>query len=225
MSGPNRSFHDYDVSKRGPSYNAFIGHSDPTFALSVRLDVTELFSWCKTNKRSFFTEFLYLVSKVANSIENFRVRFVDGRPVVYDTVDPGYIVFRDDDTIATCRTEYTEDREVFYRDVRETVERLKDLDNPGGFNDDIDDNAVLFTSCLPWTDFLSVKNPYDLKDMDSCSIPRMVWGKVVDEGGRLRMTMDVAAHHSLMDGYHLSLFYNRLQEELDGFIGNIVEDT
>ncbi len=207
---------EYDVSKRGPSYGAFIDCSDPTFAMTVRIDVTDMFKWCKRNRRSFFIEFLYAVSRTANGIEGFRVRLVDGRPMVYDRVDPSYIVIKDDQSICTCRSEFTEDREAFFRDVRKTIDSNKSSADKGVFNGtrELD---VLYISCVPWVDAVSFKNPYDLKDRDACSIPRITWAKVTAEGERYRVTVDVAAHHALMDGYHLSQFFNGLQRAADDF--------
>lgn len=209
---------EYDLDRRGPSHAVFMGYSDPTFSITARLDVTNLFDWCKGNHRSFFIEFLYLVSTVSNGIENFRLRIMDGKPVLFDSIDPSYVIIRGDDTICTSNTEYTPDREDFFTAVRMNIDRMKSPDTEPVFNGNgrLD---LLFVSCTPWLDFVTIKNPYDLKSPDSCSIPRITWGKVVREGGGWKITVDVSAHHALMDGYHMALFFNGLQGRIDDFEG------
>ena len=210
---------EYDVGKRGPSHSVFMGYSDPTFSITARLDVTDLFDRCKSKHRSFFIEFLHMVSVASNGVENFRLRLMDGKPVIFDVIDPSYVVIRDDDTICTSSVTFTPDRDGFFERVRADVDACKSPDHEPSFsgNRRLD---LLYVSCLPWIDFVSVKNPYDLKSIDECSIPRITWGRVVDDGGRRRLTVDVSAHHALMDGYHIASFFNGLQDLLDGFIGD-----
>ena len=42
--------------------------------------------------------------------------------------------------------------------------------------------------------------PLDFEDASASSIPRLSWGKFVEENGRRRLTFDIAAHHALLDG-------------------------
>ncbi len=60
-----------------------------------------------------------------------------------------------------------------------------------------------------------MSHPMPLGDDGSLSIPRIVWGKYVEEDGRLRMTMNITADHVLMDGYQMSMAFKAVQERFD----------
>lgn len=209
-------FKEYDVINRRQAFSNFIGYTDPIFSITSRLDVTSMFSWCKKHHRSFFIEFMYAVSCAANDIENFRVRIEDDRPIIFDRVDPSYIVIRADNSICTCQSEFTRDRERFFTEVRKTIDSAKTSEDEGVFNNHRD-KGLLYISCVPWVDVVSLKNPYNLEDKGSCSIPRITWAKVVEEGMSYKVTVDVSAHHALMDGYHVSQFLSVLQKIADDY--------
>ena len=48
---------------------------------------------------------------------------------------------------------------------------------------------------------------------DSC--PKISYGKVVEENEKKSMAISVTAHHGLVDGYHIGLFIEALQTELN----------
>ena len=62
---------------------------------------------------------------------------------------------------------------------------------------------------------MSVNNPYDLKDAENSSIPRLTWGKAVNENGRMKMMMDISAHHALIDGEPVCRAFNIIQNSLN----------
>lgn len=200
---------------RRQAYETFIRYSVPVFSLSTRLDVTKLYHKCKEANTSFFAEMLYIVSYVLNAIEEFRFRLSDGEVVVYDRVDPSYIVMTDNGAISPCRTEFVANRDAFIaREQRDIANKRREgcgteVFNLPGIND------CFYVSCMPWTDITSVSNPYDYADIDSCSIPRVTWGRYVNENGNMKMTMDIAAHHALLDGEPVCRAFNRMQQILD----------
>ena len=207
---------DISTWKRKETYKNFIGYTNPSFAMGTRLDVTKLVNFCKNKKKSFFTCFLYLVTRCANEIESFRLR-IDGEDVVlYDTVSPSYIVMLNNEELATCLTDSCEDFVSFYGNVREDIERVKNNNSPE-FNK-VPVLDCLYISCVPWTDFTSVINPYDFNNQSRSSIPRITWGKYVEKTkGCFEMAIDVSAHHSLMDGKHIAEFYEKMQNMLDAW--------
>lgn len=205
---------DTDKWKRKAPYECFSKYDNPIFALSTRLDVTKLVRHCKLTGDSFFANVLYVAVKCLNGIEDFRIRIKDGKVVLFDKCDPNYIVINNDGVIVTCRTEYSADYKTFYKSVRSDTEFAKQSTSGVKFSDRAA-NDVFYVSCLPWLDFVSVINPYDLKDVDSSSIPRLTWGKFTEENGRYKMTMDIAAHHALLDGYPLTQAFALIQNMLD----------
>jgi chloramphenicol O-acetyltransferase type A len=71
---------------------------------------------------------------------------------------------------------------------------------------------LIYVSVIPWRSFTSLKHPRsgDKKD----SVPRIVFGKVFEQNGKFMMPVTVDAHHSLVDGFHVSKFFNRFEELL-----------
>lgn len=200
--------------KRRVPYENFIKYSNPVFSLSTRLDVTDLYERCKKKNTSFFTDFLYIVMKSLNSIEEFRLRIYRGDVVLYDKIKPSFIVLTDDNVIAACRTEMKDGYAEFYRETRANIEKIKKEGENAPFGVE-QTNDYFFISCMPWTDLTAINNPYDYADAEATSIPRLAWSKCVDENGRKKMTMDIAAHHALIDGEPVCRAFNLIQQHLD----------
>lgn len=205
-----------DIEKwaRKVPYKNFMKYSDPIFSLSTRLDVTELYDWCKRKKTSFFSDFLFVVMKSVNAVDELKLRIYKGNVVKFDVINPSYIVLNDYGVIVTCRNKFKNYPE-FYAETRRDIEKAKHApDESEGFNV-TDENNLVYISCMPWVDITSIKNPYDMNDPDSSSIPRITWGKFVEENGRKKMTIDIAAHHALIDGEPICRAFLKMQEALD----------
>ena len=206
---------DIENWKRKGPYETFKDYSHPQFSIGARLDVTNLVKYCKDNKKSFFATFLYIVSKSANKVEEMKIRIIDDKIVEYDIVHPSYVVLRDDNVITTCKTDYVDSFDEFYKNCRNDVDRTKK--NKDVIFDSSNDNGVLYISCLPFTDVYTVTNPYDIKNKNQTSIPRIVWGKFVEENGRYKMGFFVECHHALVDGEPVCKFINYVIEEIEKF--------
>ncbi len=203
---------DMSTWKRRGTYERFITYTDPIFSLSTHLDVTELVEKCREDGSSFFANFLFLAVQALNSIEEFRVRIKGERVVRYDVIHPNYIVLGDDGVIRSAHTEFCE-YPAFYRAVERDIAaaRVSEDHSLQGYRE----NDVYYISSMKWVDLASMSNPYDLKDADSSSIPRLAWGKFVDRDGRKVMMMDIAVHHALIDGEQVCRAFLRLQDSLD----------
>lgn len=207
---------DLTTWSRKAHYECFSAYTNPIFSLCTRLDVTDLVRYSKQTGTSYFANFLFIAIKCLNHTEGFTRRILpDGRVVEYETCDPSYIVMNDEGVIVTCRNKMRFDYQGFYADVRSAVEKAKKQTKKEKFNDDDQGVALFYTSCLPWVDFTSMSNPYDLKNPAQSSIPRLTWGKFVQKGERYEMAMDIAAHHALLDGQHLAEGFNKIQTALN----------
>ncbi|MGN1373327.1 MAG: CatA-like O-acetyltransferase [Candidatus Coproplasma sp.] len=204
---------DVENWKRRIPYENFIKYTNPIFSLSTRLDVTELYASCKRRGTSFFTDFTFIAATCLNSVEEFRLRIKGGNVVLYEEISPSYIVMSDGGVIVSCRSQIYDDYSRFYRAAREDIERAKLAKQVKAFNDGLND--VYYISCMPWVDLTSFSNPYDLKDVEASSIPRLTWGKFSEENGRKKMTMDIAAHHALIDGEPVCRGFIAIQQALN----------
>ncbi|MBO5669723.1 MAG: hypothetical protein J6R75_05100, partial [Candidatus Methanomethylophilaceae archaeon] len=116
---------DPNTWPRQTSYNTFIDYSDPSFSITTRLDVTRLWNRSKGEGTSFFTDFLYIVMRHLNDIEEFRTRLLNDQIVVYDVVHPGFVVIKEDESITSARIEMVDDYPEFYNRIRDTIEYTK----------------------------------------------------------------------------------------------------
>ncbi|PXX98788.1 hypothetical protein DF185_15535 [Marinifilum breve] len=73
-----------------------------------------------------------------------------------------------------------------------------------------EDLNLLYVSVIPWRSFTSLKHPRNGNKQDS--IPRIVFGKVFQQDDKWLMPVTIDAHHSFVDGFHASNFYNRFEE-------------
>ncbi len=193
---------DVEAWDRKTPYNNFIRYTNPVFSLSARLDVSTVYERSKRMGRSFFADFLFLVTVSLNRVEGLRLRINDkGEVVLYDQIAPSFIVMQENGVIATCRTEFTLDYEAFYQTVRRDLEKKAKMEAVQEEFNRKEEPDVFYSTCLPWLDFVSMSNPYHYEDASATSIPRLSWGKFVEESdGRRRLTFDIAAHHALLDG-------------------------
>ena len=159
---------DPDTWSRRASYNTFVNNTNPTFSITTRVDVTRLYNRCKKEKTSFFIDFLYIATRCLNEIEEMRTRIKGEDVVVYDAIDPGFVVIKEDESIINGRVKMTDDYYGFYNSVRDTIEYLKANESEDRMNKN-QTNDIFYTSCLPWMDFTSVTHPYNYPDASPVS--------------------------------------------------------
>ncbi|MBQ2412745.1 MAG: hypothetical protein II313_04905, partial [Anaerotignum sp.] len=73
----------------------------------------------------------------------------------------------------------------------------------------------LDASCAPWLDYAAYC-PVNYGGSPNL-FPIITFGKYTEENGRFTMPLTLTISHACMDGYHLSVFFNGLQEKLDQF--------
>ena len=74
--------------------------------MTVPINVKNLLDFCHESGHKFYPSIIYLVTKVLNQMENFRMfRDTEGNLCVWDQVVPNYTIFHEDDkTFSDCWT-------------------------------------------------------------------------------------------------------------------------
>ena len=72
---------------------------------------------------------------------------------------------------------------------------------------------VAYLSCAPNVDATNITNP-GIDNPDD-AIPRINWCKYVLHDGRWILNVTLTANHRFIDGYHIGLFFQHLQEAID----------
>ena len=85
-------------------------------SMTARVDVTDLAAWSKQTGTKFYINFLYLLTKVLNSRDDYRMGYLwqTDELICYDQINPTQYVFHEDtETCTPVYTTYTEDYQLF----------------------------------------------------------------------------------------------------------------
>ncbi|MZR31012.1 CatA-like O-acetyltransferase [Sneathiella litorea] len=203
---------DFETWEGRHQYQMFRGHDIPHLSLTAGVDVTSLMQKHRSAKLSPFNAVLYAMMRAVNAIPEFRVRFRGETLLRHDRVHASFTVPIAKDQFGFCQTRFIEDWPRFDKDCRAAIERARQQTALQEGTSEEDD--WIFLSCMPWLDFTSLTHP--LFSRDDC-IPRIAWGKITEERGRARISVNLQAHHALIDGLRAARFYEALQKNLDDF--------
>ena len=191
---------------RRSHYNFFKDFDEPFFGVSADVDCTHAFQHYKKLKTSFFIYYLHKSLMAVNSIEEFRYRIEEDQVYVYDQIGASATINRPDGTFGFSYIDFYEDYKTFEGRAIAEIEKVR-ADNqliPGSTSANI-----IHYSSLPWVKFTSISHARNFDGKDS--VPKITFGKVYEEGKALKMPVSVHAHHALMDGYHVSRYFQQFE--------------
>lgn len=180
-------------------------------SLTADVNVTNLRAYSKKNNLNFYPLMLWVVSKIINSHDEFKYSWDDaGNLIKWDFVSPSYTDFHaDDENFVKMVTEYSDDLFEFCSRVDKDRQLHKNerailVNQPPNFFD---------VSCLPWIKY----SHFDIHVFDEGKFlaPVVTWGKFEEKDGKLIMPLTMNIHHAVADGFHLSRFFNEVQELVD----------
>lgn len=209
---------DVEHWNRRELFNGFIQMAAPCYGMNVRMDVTRLVNHCKQSGESFFINLMYLCLREMNKAEEFRMRVLDWEPWIFDKIHGSFTVMNDSGFFVNRFAEFCE-YPSFYPNVRSTIDKAKGETElyPKGFDPSRTD--LFYFSCIPWIDFQSVTQPLitqpaAFNNPAGDSVPRVSWGKYVEQNGGYFMTMHMTVNHALIDGKPLADVFNAIQSAL-----------
>ena len=187
-------------------------------SMTARVDVTALAAFSKKAGSKFYLNFLYILSKVMNSRDDYRMGYLwqTGELICYDVIHPTQYVFHEDtETCTPVYTEYSEDYDVFYAGALRDVERARETREYG--LDAANHPNWFDASYIPWISYDSLN--VELPDGHLYFAPIVNWGKYREENGRLLMPVSVRLNHAVADGYLIANVFRLLQREIGVFAG------
>lgn len=207
---------EFDVENwnRNAQYQFFKTYLDPFFNITANLDVTNLYNYCKQNNLSFSLSCLYVALKCANEITEFKLRFKNDKVYLFETVNIGSTVLNDDFTFSFCDFEFYKTIQEFDANAKIVLENHK---NGIVFNAQEDQLGIIHCSTIPWISFTGFKHARNGNEGFQ-GIPKLVFGKIFTENEFKKIPFSVEVHHALVDGYHVGLLYQKMQE----FINELV---
>ncbi len=177
-------------------------------SLTVDIDVTNLIEFSKSHDLKFYPAMIWVVSKVVNEHDEFKYSWDNkGNLIKWDYISPSYAEFhKEDENFTKMVTDFSDSifefHERFMLDrEKHKMERAFVANQPLNFFD---------VSCLPWVKY----NHFDVHVFDEGKFlaPVITWGKYELERERYIMPVTMNIHHAVADGFHLSRFFNEVQE-------------
>lgn len=194
--------------KRREHFAFFRDYDNPFFSVCADVDVTGLAARCAAEPgTSFFLASLYLSLRAANELEELRYRIDPHGVCVHDVIHGGCTVLREDETFGFARFDYAQRFEDFRAPAEAAVAAARQgsgLRDPFAGRDD-----VVYYSVLPWIRFTSFSHARRWSTRES--IPRIVFGRRHEAGGRAWLPTSVEVHHALVDGVHVGRFLERFE--------------
>lgn len=200
---------DLSTWKRKEHFEFFSSFDEPFFGVNVEIDCTTVYHTAKGNGYSFYLFYMHKILTAVNQIEALRYRITDdNRIIVYDTISVSPTIGREDGTFGYSKFNYNTDFKSFAAEAIKETDRIKALNGLGYLCPDRD---VIHFSALPWIKFTGISHARSFKFPDS--MPKISVGKVTTAAdGKMTMPISIHVHHGLVDGYHLGLFVQELEE-------------
>ncbi len=195
---------------RREQFHFFKDFEEPFFGITASVNCEKAYAYCKAQEIPFYAFYLHATNTAVNSIPNFRQR-LDGRKLMeYDCIHASTTMLRPDHTFGFAYIEHSADFRTFLEQYTSEKNRIANTRTlmPPKMTD-----QVIHYSALPWVAVTSVSHARKFSIADSC--PKITFGKYVSEGGHLKLPVSVHAHHALADGYHVGLFFQKLEELLN----------
>lgn len=197
-------------------YRHFTEDCKCSVSMTARIDVTDLVSYSKNTDTKFYINFLYILCRVLNSREDYRMNYLwqTDELVCYDRINPiQYIFHEDTETCTPVYSEYFEDYQKFYdaalndlEEAKKTREyKLDPVNHPNWFD----------ASYISWLSYDSLN--IELPDGYLYYLPIINWGKYREENGRLMMPVTVRFNHAIADGFLVANVYRLLDKEIGEF--------
>ncbi|PVZ63549.1 chloramphenicol acetyltransferase [Pelagibaculum spongiae] len=209
MNQDTKKIIDIDTWNRKEHFEFFRNFADPYFGYCVNIDCSQARQTARQKQQSFYLTYLHAATKAANSIEEFRTRYVAGQVVCYEQVNISPTVLRDDKTMGFSYIDYHPDFSIFSKNAQIETARVK---ASTGLCLGEQPPNTLHATVIPWQSFSSIDHVRFGDEEDV--VPKLAFGKTFEQDGKLMIPVSMHAHHAFMDGYHVGLFFERLEEYL-----------
>ena len=150
-----------------------------------------------------------MICETVNEIDAFKYRKEDDKIYKYDELKINFTQMIDEDEISFFEIDKGKTYKSFIEEFKKEQEKL------------INDKKVtiskeqgeIWVSCAPWYEFTSLVTPYD----KNVTIPQFTWGKFKEENGKFYTNLMIMVHHGFVDGNHIGIFLNKLNDKINNF--------
>lgn len=203
---------DLNTWPRAAQFQFFRTYERPHFAVTSRIDVTDLMVHAKPFGVSPYRASLYAIGAGIHAVPELLMRFRGNTVVRHEAVELSMTVPLHTGSFGYAYVPYVADFATFDAQAKALIEAVAAGAVLAANTGERDDLAYL--SCMPWLDYTSLNNA--MPGPQDC-IPRVGWGKIVEDGGRWSMPMTLEVHHALADGAHVGAYFEAAQTALRHF--------
>lgn len=196
--------------KRALHCQIFRNSIEPSYCVTLELDITNFLAKIRAMKYSFTLSLVFVVSKCANDIEEFRYRFINNQIVLYDRINTAFTYLdKDTELFKVVNVEMQETLENYVAEAAQKAASQKEyFTGPLG-------NDVFQFSPIPWVSYTHISHTNSGKKDNAT--PLFDWGKYFEREGKKLLPFSVQVHHSFVDGVHIGKFVDSLQNYLNLF--------
>ena len=196
--------------KRALHCQIFRNSIEPSYCVTFELDVTNFLAKIQEMRYSFTLSLIFVVSKCANNIEEFRYRFLDNQIVLYDRINTAFTYMdKDTELFKVVNVEMQDTLEKYI-----TVAAQKAANQKEYFTGPLGNDVFQF-SPMPWVSYTHISHTnFGKKDN---ATPLFDWGKYFEREGKKILPFSVQVHHSFVDGIHIGKLADSLQNCLNMF--------
>lgn len=183
-----------------------------TIEFTAKIDVTKVIEKCNTDFLNFQAVMLFMLYKAINTIENFKYDVLDDKLIKWERIVPTFSsINKNSKLFFTLYADIKENCFDYNEQYKKTVERYADAVTivPQG---NLPAN-VFNVSCIPWLHFEHFSS--NSKTMESKIVKMITFGKYEELNGKFVLPLTIQVSHAIADGYHVALFFERLQKELE----------
>jgi len=195
-------------------FDLYSGFEFPHVSICVQVDITSLWQKRKQIEVSPTSTLVYVISRAANRIPEFKQRIHGDQVVEHDVIHPLVTVMGENDLFGVVTLSYDPDFAAFAAMAEEGFARGKESASMDEFphvqDGDFPRDDLLSITILPWlafTGFAITRKP------GTDCIPLVAIGKVHALEGTYQLPVFVNFHHALADGLHIARYIKYIQEE------------
>ena len=202
-------FIELETWDRTMHYQVFRNSLQPQYCVTCDLDITHFLPKIKEKGYSFTFAFVYAVTKCANQIEEFRCRFVDGKPAIFETINTSFTYLKKGtELFKVVNVPMQNSMDQYVTLAKQTEENQTEFFTASALGNDI-----YQFSPFPWVSYSHISHT-DSGKKDNAT-PLFDWGKFYKKDQRILLPFSVQVHHSFVDGIHIGKLAQILQKYLD----------
>lgn len=179
-----------------------------TYSVTVNMDISKIYARVKKCRFRLYPTLIWWIAKTVNHFPFLRFHHdEEGRVGYYDTVHPSFTYMpplSDKFHVLWCR--YDDRFQAFYG---RCVEVIDQCDSSKMFPMQDMPRNCFDISAVPWIEFGSLN--LNVFSEGTHLPPIFTTGKLIKEGGQVKLPVCLQVHHAVCDGYHAGQCFSYLE--------------